>query len=49
MLKALSNVRPFIELPDTLVEDPSQITAAVLVVNNAGARLGVLGFRETQR
>lgn len=43
VLKALSNVRPFIELPDTLVEDPNKITAAVLVVNNVGARLGVLG------
>jgi 2-keto-4-pentenoate hydratase len=43
VLKALRSVRPFIELPDTLVEDPSKITAVVLVANNVGARLGVLG------
>jgi 2-keto-4-pentenoate hydratase len=43
VLQTLRNVRPFIELPDTLVEEPSKITAAVLVANNAGARLGVLG------
>lgn len=43
VLKALRSVRPFIELPDTLVEDPTKITAVVLVANNVGARLGVLG------
>jgi 2-keto-4-pentenoate hydratase len=43
VLKALRSVRPFIELPDTLVEDPSKITAPALVANNVGARLGVLG------
>ena len=43
VLKGLRSVRPFIELPDTLVEDPSKITAGALVVNNVGARLGVLG------
>jgi 2-keto-4-pentenoate hydratase len=42
-LSALRSVRPFIELPDTLVEDPTRITAAALVANNVGARLGVLG------
>lgn len=43
VLKTLRSVRPFIELPDTLVEDPSKITGPVLVANNVGARLGVLG------
>ena len=43
VLKSLRNVRPFIELPDALVEDPSKITAPALVANNVGARLGVLG------
>jgi len=43
VLAALRSVRPFIELPDTLVEDPSKINAATLVANNVGARLGVLG------
>lgn len=43
VLTTLRSVRPFIELPDTLVEDPAKITAPVLVANNVGARLGVLG------
>lgn len=43
VLGALRSVRPFIELPDTLVDDPRRITAPVLVLNNVGARLGVLG------
>lgn len=43
VLAALRSLRPFIELPDTLVEDPSKITAPVLLANNVGARLGVLG------
>ncbi len=42
-LAALSAVVPFIELADTLVEDPSKINAPALVLNNVGARLGVLG------
>jgi 2-keto-4-pentenoate hydratase len=42
-LAALRSVRPFIELPDTLVDDPSKLTAPALVLNNVGARLGVLG------
>jgi 2-keto-4-pentenoate hydratase len=42
-LAALRSVRPFIELPDPLVDDPRRITAPVLVLNNVGARLGVLG------
>jgi 2-keto-4-pentenoate hydratase len=43
MLAAVRSIRPFIELPDVLVEDPSKITAPVLLANNVGARLGVLG------
>jgi len=43
VLAALRSVRPFIELPDTLVADPSKINAATLVSINVGARLGVLG------
>jgi 2-keto-4-pentenoate hydratase len=43
VLAALRSLRPFIELPDTLVEDPSKITAPVLLANNVGARLGVVG------
>jgi 2-keto-4-pentenoate hydratase len=43
VLTALRSVRPFIELPDMLVEDPSKITAPILLANNVGARLGVLG------
>lgn len=43
VLRSLRAVRPFIELPDTMVEDPSRITAPLLVLNNVGARLGVLG------
>jgi 2-keto-4-pentenoate hydratase len=43
VLASLRAVIPFIELPDTLVDDPSKINAATLVANNVGARLGVLG------
>jgi 2-keto-4-pentenoate hydratase len=45
VLGSLRAVLPFIELPDTLVEDPSKITAPALVLNNVGARLGVVGAR----
>jgi 2-keto-4-pentenoate hydratase len=43
VLATLRMVVPFIELPDTMVEDPSKIDAPMLVANNVGARLGVLG------
>jgi 2-keto-4-pentenoate hydratase len=43
VLAALRSVRPFIELADTLVEDPARINAATLVRINVGARMGVLG------
>ena len=45
-LEALASLRavvPFIELPDTVVEDPSKINAPTLIAINVGARLGVLG------
>jgi 2-keto-4-pentenoate hydratase len=43
VLASLRTVRPFIELPDVLVQDPGRINAPTLVLNNVGARLGVLG------
>lgn len=43
VLAALRSVRPFIELPDVLVEEPGKINAPTLVLYNVGARLGVLG------
>lgn len=43
VLQSLRSVRPFIELPDTQVQDPSRINAPTLVLINVGARLGVLG------
>lgn len=43
VLASLRAVIPFIELPDTMVEDPTKIDGPTLVANNVGARLGVLG------
>jgi 2-keto-4-pentenoate hydratase len=43
VLAQLRSIRPFIELPDTLLEDPSRINAHLLTFLNVGARLGVLG------
>jgi 2-keto-4-pentenoate hydratase len=43
VLASLRSVRPFIELPDVSVVDPSKITGPALVSLNIGARLGVLG------
>lgn len=43
VLAQLRAVIPFIELPDTMVEDPTKITGPALMANNVGARLGVLG------
>jgi 2-keto-4-pentenoate hydratase len=45
VLAHLSAVVPFIELPDTLVEEPARINAPTLVLMNVGARLGVLGAK----
>lgn len=42
-LRHISNIYPFIELPDLVVEDPAKITGPSIVYSNVGARLGVLG------
>ena len=43
VLRHVSRIYPFIELPDLLLENPKGITGPVLVYINVGARLGVLG------
>jgi 2-keto-4-pentenoate hydratase len=43
VLPHLRAVIPFIELPDMLVVDPTKINLPTLILNNVGARLGVLG------
>lgn len=43
VMSHISAIRPFIELPDLIVEDPSKIDAGVLTAINAAARMGVLG------
>jgi 2-keto-4-pentenoate hydratase len=43
VLRHISTIYPFIELPDLVVEDPAKITGPSLVYSNVGARLGVLG------
>lgn len=43
VMSHISSIRPFVELPDLTVEDPSRIDAGVLAAINAGARMGVLG------
>jgi len=43
VLRALSMVVPFIELPDLLVAEGEKLSAPLLVSLNAGARLGVVG------
>jgi len=43
VLRHLSAVRPFIELPDLVVADPSSLTGPVITAINVGARYGVLG------
>lgn len=42
-LRHIKSVRPFIELPDLMVGDPSKLGGAMLAMINVGARLGVLG------
>jgi 2-keto-4-pentenoate hydratase len=39
----LRAIRPFIELPDLMLADPSKHTGASIELSNVGARLGVLG------
>ena len=43
VLAQLRNVRPFIELPDLVVQDPGKLDGAGVTAINVGARLGVLG------
>ena len=43
VLRALSHVAPFIELPDLLVAEGEKLSGPLLVSLNVGARLGVVG------
>jgi 2-keto-4-pentenoate hydratase len=43
VLRSLSMVIPFIELPDLLVAEGEKLSAPLLVSLNVGARLGVVG------
>jgi 2-keto-4-pentenoate hydratase len=43
VLRSLSHVAPFIELPDLLVAEGEKLSGPLLVSLNVGARLGVLG------
>ena len=43
VLRALSLVIPFIELPDLMVAEGEKLSAPLIVSLNAGARLGVVG------
>lgn len=42
-LRHIAQIRPFIELPDLVVEDPSKLSGSGIAYINVGARLGVLG------
>ncbi len=43
VLRSLSRVMPFIELPDLVVAEGEKLTAPLIVLTNVGARLGVVG------
>ncbi|MFN0184185.1 MAG: 2-keto-4-pentenoate hydratase [Aquabacterium sp.] len=43
VLRHLKSVVPFIELPDTMVQDPTKVSGPLIALVNVGARLGVLG------
>lgn len=43
VLAALRSIRPFIELPDLVVQDPTRLGGVGITAINVGARLGVLG------
>lgn len=43
VLASLSSVRPFIELPDLVVDAPSKLNGASITAINVGARFGILG------
>lgn len=44
-LKALKSYAPFIELPDLMLADPSQLSGPLLAYFNVAARSGVMGQR----
>jgi 2-keto-4-pentenoate hydratase len=43
VLASLRSIRPFLELPDLVVQDPTRIGGPAINLINVGARLGVLG------
>lgn len=43
VLRSLSRVMPFIELPDLMLAEGETLTAPLIVLTNVGARLGVVG------
>ena len=43
VLAALRSIRPFIELPDLVVQEPAKLGGIGITAINVGARLGVLG------
>ena len=43
VLRSLSRVIPFIELPDLMLAEGEKLTAPLIVLTNVGARLGVVG------
>lgn len=43
VMEHISAIRPFIELPDLVVQDPTKFDAGALAAINAAARMGVLG------
>ncbi|HEY6134977.1 MAG TPA: fumarylacetoacetate hydrolase [Rubrivivax sp.] len=43
VLDALDQIVPFIELPDLVVQNPTQLNGAAIAAINVGARLGVTG------
>ncbi|HRO60196.1 MAG TPA: fumarylacetoacetate hydrolase, partial [Burkholderiaceae bacterium] len=49
VLQQITAIRPFIELPDLVLEDPSKINGPALTFVNVGARMGVIGAPITVR
>ncbi len=43
VLRSLSRVMPFIELPDLVLAEGEKLTAPLIVLTNVGARLGIVG------
>jgi 2-keto-4-pentenoate hydratase len=42
-IRHIASIRPFIELPDLVVQDPGKLNGAGIALINVGARYGVLG------